>query len=143
VAAPGEADPLHEERRVLLVLAHGDAWEARFQVTSLAASAAAAGQRVDVALFFAALGAWVGERWDAAEPAGAVPAERLAELDLPPLTAMLAPGRADGRIRLLACSASARILGLATADVQAKVDVIAGWPTFQRLVRAAGSVVTL
>jgi predicted peroxiredoxin len=143
VAVPGEAGPLPEGRPALLVLAHGDAWEARFQVTSLAASAAAAGQRVDVALFFAALGAWVEERWDAAEPAGAVSAQRLAELDLPPLTAILAPGRADGRIRLLACSASGRILGLATADVQAKVDVIAGWPTFQRLVRAAGSVVTL
>ena len=127
----------------LLVLAHGDAWESRFQVTSLAASAAAAGQRVEVALFFAALDAWVGERWDEPRPADHVTPARLAELGLPPLTSMLAPGRADGHIRLLACSASSRILGLDLAAVQARVDAVVGWPTFQRLMRDAASVVTL
>lgn len=123
-------------------------------MTSLAATAVAAGQRVDLALFFAALDAWVGERWDDPTPARHVGADRLAALDLPPLTSLLAAGReaaaaeasgspsAAGSLRLLACSASARILGLATADVQRRVDVIAGWPTFHRLMRGAGQVVS-
>ena len=133
----------------LFILAQDDAWENRFQVTSLAASAVAAGKRVDLALFFAALDAWVGERWDDPEPARHVAADRLHALDMPPLSSMLAPGReapeggGEPALRLLACSASSRILGLANHDVQARVDAIAGWPTFHRLIHAAGQVVTL
>ena len=58
----------------LFILAQDDAWENRFQVTSLAASAVAAGKRVDLALFFAALAfqlwaLWAQRRslWDNAE----------------------------------------------------------------------------
>jgi predicted peroxiredoxin len=127
----------------LLILAHGDSWVARFQVSSLAASAAAAGQGVDVALFFTALAAWVGRRWDLPDPRPPVPRDRLEVLDLPPLTAMLAPGREAGRIRLYACSASTRILGLPAAEVQAEVDALVGWPTFHRMIRQAESTVSL
>jgi len=48
----------------LLILAHGGSWDMRFQISALAASTAAAGERVDVALFFGALDAWVRGRWD-------------------------------------------------------------------------------
>jgi peroxiredoxin family protein len=49
----------------LLILAHGGTWDMRFQTTSLAASVAAVGERVDVALFFGALDAWARgwSRW--------------------------------------------------------------------------------
>jgi peroxiredoxin family protein len=127
----------------LLILAHGGTWEMRFQVSSLAASVAAAGERVDVALFFAALDAWARDRWDDLDPAPPLSAERLETFDLPPLTEMLAPGREDGLIRLYACSASTRLLDLDTAAVQAKVDVLLGWQSFSRMIREAGRVVTL
>ncbi|HEX2163457.1 MAG TPA: hypothetical protein VHM02_05870 [Thermoanaerobaculia bacterium] len=127
----------------LLVLAHDDAWRARFQVSSLAASAVAAGQEVAVALFFDALAAWAAGRWDAPQPAPPVPPDRLDALGLPPLSSLLAVGREQGRLRLYACSASVRILGLDPAAVQAKVDAIVGWPTFHRLIRQAERVVTL
>jgi peroxiredoxin family protein len=127
----------------LLILAHGGTWEMRFQVSSLAASAAAAGDRVDVALFFAALDAWARGRWDDLDPAPPLSAERLESFDLPPLTEMLSPGREDGLIRLYACSASTRLLGLDTATVQGKVDVLLGWQSFSRMIREAGRVVTL
>ena len=127
----------------LLILAHGDSWERRFQVTSLAASAAAAGQPVEIALFFRALAAWAGNRWDLPEPDPPVTLDRLDALDLPPLTSMLAPGRERGLVRLYACSASTRILGLETATVQGAVDALVGWPTFHRMVRRAERVVTL
>lgn len=137
------AAPAPAARGPLLVLAHSDAWPARFQVSSLAASAVAAGQEVAVALFFDALAAWATGRWDLHEPAPPVPLDRLEALDLPPLSSLLAAGRENGRLRLYACSASVRILGLDGARVQERVDAIVGWPTFHRLIRQAERVVTL
>lgn len=127
----------------LLILAHDDAWRARFQVSSLAASAVAAGQEVAVAFFFDALAAWATGRWDYHEPMPPVPLDRLEALDLPPLSSLLAAGRDKGLLRLYACSASARILGLDAGRLQDQVDAIVGWPTFHRLIRQADRVVTL
>jgi peroxiredoxin family protein len=127
----------------LLILAHGGTWEMRFQISALAASAAAAGDRVDVALFFAALDSWVRGRWDEIDPGPPLDARRLESMGMPPLTEMLAPGREDGLIRLYACSASTRLLGLEAGAVQAKVDVLLGWQSFSRMIREAGRVVTL
>lgn len=131
-----------DSRAPLLILAHGDSWERRFQVTSLAASAAATGQPVEVALFFRALAAWVGGRWDLPEPDPPVAPDRLEALGLPPLTSMLATGRERELVRLYACSASTRILGLGAAAVQEAVDAVVGWPTFHRMIRQAERVVT-
>jgi peroxiredoxin family protein len=127
----------------LLILAHGGSWQMRFQISSLAASAAAAGERVDVALFFAALAAWVEGGWDALDPEPPLRAERLAALGMPPLTGLLAGGRAEGSIRLFACSASMRLLGMDAGKVQAAVDAILGWQSFARMAAEAGQVVTL
>lgn len=127
----------------LLILAHGGSWDMRFQISSLAASAAAAGDRVDIALFFGALDAWARGRWDELDPRPPVSVDRLESLGMPPLTEMLAAGREDGLIRLYACSASARMLGLDTAQVQAAVDALLGWQSFSRMIRDAGQVVTL
>ncbi|HEX4495336.1 MAG TPA: hypothetical protein VIE43_06695 [Thermoanaerobaculia bacterium] len=127
----------------LLILAHGGSWDMRFQISALAASTAAAGERVDVALFFGALDAWARGRWDELDPAPPVAVERLEALAMPPLTGMLAEGREEGLIRLYACSASARLLGLDTARVQASVDAILGWQSFSKMIRDASQVVTL
>ena len=115
----------------------------RFQISALAASAAAAGERVDVALFFGALDAWARRRWDELDPQPPLSAERLEGLDMPPLSEMLAAGREDGLIRLYACSASARMLGLDTAQVAAAVDALLGWQSFSRMIRDSSRVVTL
>ena len=140
--APGEPAP-DNPAPPLLILAHDDAWRARFQVSSLAASAVAAGQEVGIAFFFDALAAWAAGRWDLPEPGSPVPLDRLEALDLPPLSSLLAAGRDKGLLRLYACSASVRILGLDAARLQERVDAIAGWPTFHRLIRQAERVVTL
>ena len=127
----------------LLILAHGGSWDLRFQISSLAASVAAAGERVDVALFFGALDAWARGRWDALDPQPPVTAERLEALNMPPLSEMLAAGREEGLIRLYACSASARLIGLETAQVAASVDALLGWQSFSRMIRDTARVVTL
>jgi peroxiredoxin family protein len=127
----------------LLILAHGGSWNMRFQISSLAASAAAAGERVDIALFFGALDAWARGTWDELDPQPPILAERLESLGMPPLSEMLAAGREEGLIRLFACSASARMLGLDTAQVQASVDALLGWQSFSRMIQEAERVVTL
>src|SRR5215210_6756213 len=127
----------------LLILAHGGSWDMRFQISSLAASAAVGGDRVDIALFFGALDAWARGRWDELDPQPPVSAERLESLGMPPPSEMLAQGREDGLIRLYACSASARMLGLEIAQVQASVDAILGWQSFSRMIRDSARVVTL
>ena len=126
----------------LLILAHGGSWDLRFQISSLAASVAAAGERVDVALFFGALDAWARGRWDELDPQPPLTAERLESLDMPPLSEMLAAGREEGLIRFYACSASARLLGLDTARVAAAVDALLGWQSFSRMIRDSARVVT-
>ena len=127
----------------LFILAHGGTWDRRFQVTSLAASAAAAGESVEIALFFAALDAWARHGWDDLDPAPPVAADHLEKLGLPPLSEMLEEGRASGVIRLFACSASVRFLNLDPAAVQARVDAVLGWQSFAKRIREAASVVTL
>jgi peroxiredoxin family protein len=127
----------------LLILAHGGSWDMRFQISSLAASAAAAGERVDVALFFGALDAWARGRWDALDPQPPLTAGRLEALAMPLLSEILASGRQEGLVRLYACSASSRLLGLDTAQVQAAVDAILGWQSFSRMIRDSARVVTL
>lgn len=127
----------------LLILAHAGHWDGRFQVTSLAASSAAAAREVEIAFFFQALEAWVEGRWDVLDPQPPLTADRLLALDLPPLTEMLALGRAEGRIRLFACSASARFYDLDRAKVQASVDAVLGWQSFSQRIQNAHRVVTL
>lgn len=115
----------------------------RFQISSLAASAAAAGSRVEVALFFNALDRWVCGGWDTLDPQPPLSSERLEAFDLPPLSEMLAAGRENGQIRVYACSASSRFLGLDAATVQERVDAVLGWQSFSRMIQQAGRVVTL
>lgn len=127
----------------LLILAHGASWDRRFQISSLAASAASAGRAVDVALFFAALRCWVTGRWDALDPEPPLGPARLQQLGLPPLTSLLENGRAQGLIHLYACSTSMRLNALDSAATQSVVDAILGWQSFSRMIETARTVVTL
>lgn len=104
---------------------------------------AAAGGRADLALFFAALDAWARDRWDDLDPAPPLTAAAIEAAAFPPLSSLLAPGRESGAVRLFACSASTGLLGLDPAEVQARVNALAGWPTFARLIGEAERVVSL
>lgn len=126
----------------LLILSQGASWERRYQVSALAASAAARGDSVDLCFFFAALDAWVRGGWDELDPEPPVDPARLASLDFPPLTTLLEGARETGHLRTFACSASTRILDLDPTEAQAKVDVLCGWQTFAKLIAEADRVVS-
>ena len=149
MATPGRWAPTQPDAKTtpeegnLLILAHAASWERRFQISSLAASEAAAQHSVDIALFFAALDAWTKGEWDRLDPSPPLSVEHVESLGMPSLESMLASGREDGRIRLYACSASVRLLSLDTRTVQDRVDAILGWQSFSRLIHGASSVVTL
>lgn len=127
----------------LLILAHADRWDGRFQISSLAASAASVGETVEIALFFGALDAWARGEWDRLDPAPPLTLERLEMANMPPLSSMLQSGRDAGTIRLYACSASARLLGLDLGTVQGSVDAILGWQSFAKRIADATRTVTL
>lgn len=130
---------------MLLILAHGGTWDRRFQISSLAATSCAAGRPVHLVLFFGALDAWARGEWDRLDPAPPLTADTLGPV-APSLTEILDHARlapAPGCLRLYACSASMRFLELPAAEVQERVDVIAGWQTFQKMTFEAERVVTL
>lgn len=127
----------------LFVLAHGGSWDRRYQVSALVASAAVDGAQIDLALFFGALDAWVRGRWDDHDPDPPLTADRLAEVDFPPLSTLLEPAREGGKLRLFACSASVQLLGLGTREVMETVDAIMGWQSFSRRILEADRTVSL
>jgi predicted peroxiredoxin len=126
----------------LVILAHRHSWDARYQVSALAAATAASRRPVAICLFFGALSAWVTGAWDELDPAPPLDPGTLAALDFPPLSSLLASGRAAGHIRVYACSASARFLGLDLAAVQGAVDAVLGWQSFAGWIATAPRTVT-
>jgi predicted peroxiredoxin len=114
----------------------------RYQISSLAASAAASEGHVDLAFFFGALDRWARGQWDVLDPQPPLTAERLESFGMPPLSEMLIPGRENGLIHLYACSASGRLLGLDPVQLQASVDAVLGWQSFSRMIQQAGRVIT-
>ncbi len=108
----------------------GDA-ERIHQIAALAASAAANGDDVHVILFFAALRRFVNDDLDNVLPAaggarGAHSAEELIE-----------SARRLGKLKLYACAAQPKLLGMAVEDVADVVDEIISLPEFMRKTKGA------
>jgi predicted peroxiredoxin len=125
----------------LLLLVHGATWDRRYQASALAASATALGDRVDLALFFGALDAWVKREWDRLDPAPPLTAAQIDAVAFPPLSSLVEGARATGLLKLYGCSASARLLGFDPAHCLTRLDTLAGWPTFAQKIAEADRVV--
>ncbi len=126
----------------LLIFVEGDSWDRRYHASSLAASAAAAGDQVEIVLLSGALMVWVEEQWSRLDPDPPLTAERIEEVGFPPLETLLEPARATGALRIYGCSASARLLDLDLDRVQDRVDAILGWQSFAGRIAKADRVVT-
>lgn len=116
--------------RPLVLFLHGSDWESRYQATTLAVTAAALGDPVELALFFGALRAWVEGRFDDGRPTLA-DAARVA-----PLRATLDEARRDLGLRVVACDTAVRLAGFdrdrAAAELDAIVSLPALWRTAQQ-----------
>ena len=110
--------------RWVVLVQRGDA-AALYEVAAMTASATALGVEVFLVWFGDALDAFTEGRLEDSSPTGASAA------------ALLAEAKQSGRLRHLACSASA-VSSRAGADgVRARVDDLVGWPTVVGLMRAA------
>ena len=114
-----------------VIYAHSGEPERIHQIATLAASAAANGEEVHVILFFGALKRFVDDDLDAPLPAGedargAHSAEELIEA-----------ARRLGRLKVYACAAQPKLLGLAPEDVADVVDEVISLPEFMRKTKGA------
>ena len=111
-------------RESWVVLLHRYEERSLYEAAAMAAAASSLDVSVTLVWFDAALDALVSGKLDeAGEDEG--------------VAGLLAGARETGRVRFLACSASAVRSGGGVAAVRGKVDDIVGWPTVVGLIRAA------
>jgi peroxiredoxin family protein len=130
----------------LVIFLHSDAYDRIYQAVNMIATAAAAGRRCYLFLFYHALGSYMAGAWDdmaVARSAGRVDEEppvaptwgrtleRSFELaNLPSLYEVLERAKdEEGEVTLYACSNSMRYLDLEPDEVRRRVDGIVGLAT--------------
>ena len=111
-------------RESWVVLLHRDEAGGLYEAAAMAAAAGSLDVSVTLVWFDAALDALVSGRLDESGDGGAA-------------AGLLADARETGRVRFLACSASAVRSEGGVGAVRERVDEIVGWPTVVGLIRAA------
>lgn len=136
----------------LVIFLHSSRYDRVYQAVNLVATARSMSRDAYLFLFFAALGSFAAGKWD--DTATLVEGRaNLAEwgetlrrgFDLsntPSLYEVLGAARRDGA-RVYACSTSLRMLDLAPADVEGKVDEIIGLTTMLDIAADAHPVLYL
>jgi peroxiredoxin family protein len=110
----------------LVIFLHAESWEARYQATTLAVTAAALGDAVTVALFFGPLKLWAEGRFDEGAPPQAA-AARVAGL-----RETLEEARRDLGLRVVACDTAVRLASLEPDRVRSVLDEITTLPALWR-----------
>ncbi|HZZ82997.1 MAG TPA: hypothetical protein VFE30_00515 [Anaeromyxobacteraceae bacterium] len=122
--------------RPALFLLRSGSWEARYQATSLAITAAALGDDVRVALFFEALRAWSGGRFDEGAPPEAAAA------GVQGLRATLDEARTHLGLAVVACDTAVKLAGLSGDAAALGLDAVESLPSLWRFGRG-GAVLSL
>jgi peroxiredoxin family protein len=105
-------------KRALVIFLSGAGWPARYQAISLAATAAALGDEVTLALAFEPLVALLDGWLDEGAPATA------GEARVPPLSATLAEVRRELGVRVVACETAVRLAGVPVERARAALDAL-------------------
>ncbi len=119
---------------VVLFVHHG-AWADRYQATTLAVTAAALGDRVQVALFFDALRLWAAGRFDEGAPPEAATARVVSLRDT------LDEARRELGVEVVACDTAVRLAGLDPAGLDGVLDRITTLPQLWQAARDGRTVV--
>ena len=136
----------------LVVFLHSSRYDRLYQAASLLLTASSMGWPCYLFLFYDALGSFIAGTWDevniassSAEPALPPWARQLQEgfesANLPSLYDTLRKAADEnGGLKILACSASCRMLGLDVSQVRDRVDEIVGLPTMMQIAEEAKHV---
>jgi peroxiredoxin family protein len=108
---------------------HRGSWADRYQVTTLAVTAAALGERVIVALFFEPLALWAHGRFDEGTPPEAAGAR------VAPLRATLEEARRELGLEVVACDTAVRLAGLDPAALGGVLDRVTTLPQLWQAAR--------
>ena len=114
-----------------VIYAHSGEPERIYQVATLAASAAANGDEVHVILFFHALKRFVDDDLDG------LPETHPGARKTHPVSEIIDSARRLGKLKVYACAAQPKLLGLAPEDVADVVDEIISLPEFMRKTKGA------
>lgn len=132
----------------LVVFLHSHRYDRLYQAVSLLLSASSMGWSCHLFLFYGALGSYMAGTWDEVNITSAddtAPDHTLQrgfeEGNLPSLYGMLEKARGESsRLRVCACSASCKVLGVDIAAVREKVDEVVGLPTMLQIAENARHV---
>ena len=113
--------------RPLVIFLSGAGWEARYQASVVAMSAAALGDPVTLALSFEPLRTWVAGRFDEGAPPTAPGA------GVPPLSEALGEARRELGLRVVACETAVRLAGLTPEAARAALDGLEPLPSLWRV----------
>lgn len=133
----------------LVVFLHSDRYDRVYQAVSLVLTASSMGWPCHLFLFYGALGSYLTGAWDvvnirtAGEDASWMNTLQISleAGNQPSCYEMLEKARGEtGGIRVYACSASCKALGVDIASVREKVDEVVGLPTMLRIAEEARHV---
>jgi len=119
----------------LVVFLQRGTWSDRYQAVTLAATAAALGDTVTVALFFEPLRLWVERRFDEGAPPEAAGA-RVAGL-----AETLGEARRELGLEIVACDTAVRLAGLDPEAIGSSLDRIATLPSLWKAAQEGRLVV--
>jgi peroxiredoxin family protein len=115
--------------RPLVIFLNSPGWEARYLAATAAVTAAAMGDEVHLALFFAPHADWIADRFDVDMPPHA------RDAGVTSLRATLEEGRRALGLRVLACDTALKLVGLGRESAE-KLDGVVGLPALWRLAQA-------
>ncbi|MFO0794081.1 MAG: DsrE/DsrF/DrsH-like family protein [Candidatus Brocadiaceae bacterium] len=121
-----------KDKKKFIIFAHSGTYDKLYQTITLAITAASMGKETYIFLFFWALKKFVNEEFDVIKLStefgeeGLQLSKRMQELNPISLKEILGEVRKMGNLKIYACTAAVKLMGLEEKTVKAKVDDILG-----------------
>ncbi|HHT9109887.1 MAG TPA: DsrE/DsrF/DrsH-like family protein [Candidatus Brocadiaceae bacterium] len=124
-----------KDKKKFIIFAHSGTYDKLYQTITLAITAASMGKETYIFLFFWALKKFVNEEFDLTKLStefgeeGSQLSKRMRELNPISLKEILGEVRKMGNLKIYACTAAVKLMGLEEKTVKSKVDDIIGLTT--------------